>query len=311
MHFVIFYFPFCIEFCPTTWTSTNETMSAPQGIEVNTEDTEGSYNSSAPKTPMRRGTTISLSDASMSSSFKIGKSLFDFNEDDNGDELHFQEGELIEILEELDDGWCVGRNPAGDIGMFPANFIEVAATVGFQPLRNTDEDQEEIHELKRKATLAKNVVNFAKIATPTTGRYYFWIDDGMHMCHPKVGDIYSDSDQATMMENYLLRELRKFDPRATIAHLSYANTLTPPEKTKPDTGVFLEFAPISRSYDVPYRKQNSKAGQGWVYLKENLKVFPASSAQILEYWVDVSLFSTWKRPFKELPWEKINRNLEK
>lgn len=176
------------------------------------------------------------------------------------------------------------------------------------------EDNFCIHSKQALELLAKNVVAFAKIATPTTGRYYFWIDDGRHMCHPDIGDIYSDSDQALMMENYLLRELRKFDPRATIAHLTYANTSTPPKKIKPDNGVFLEFVPITRSYDMSYRNQSgdrsTQDNSGWVYLKQNLEIFPANTAQILEYWTDVSLFSNWKRPFKELPWKKINKVLE-
>ncbi|MBL7044519.1 MAG: hypothetical protein ISR77_38185 [Pirellulaceae bacterium] len=29
----------------------------------------------------------------------------------------------------------------------------------------------------------------------------------------------------------------------------------PPSKVKPDEGVFLEFAPIKRRYDIPYEKQ--------------------------------------------------------
>ncbi len=171
-----------------------------------------------------------------------------------------------------------------------------------------------VHSRQALELLAKNVVEFAKIATPTTGRYYFWIDDGMQLCHPNVGDIYSDSEQALILENYLLRELKAFDSRATIAHLAYHNTLVPPKKITPDEGVFLEFAPISRSYDISFRKQkedeSKKYSSGWLALKENLKIFPANSAQILEYWTDVSLFSNWKRPFNELPWEKINNVLK-
>ncbi len=178
-----------------------------------------------------------------------------------------------------------------------------------------------VHSKQALELLAKNVVEFAKVATPTTGRYYFWIDDGRKLCHPDMGDIYSDSDQALMLENYLLRELRKFDSRATIAHLAYLNTLSPPEKIKPDDGVFLEFAPIKRSYEIGYRNQkedefisvpfeaNKIKSEGWQYLESNLKVFPAHTAQILEYWIDVSRWSSWERPFKALPLEMINNVL--
>jgi hypothetical protein len=33
-------------------------------------------------------------------------------------------------------------------------------------------------------------------------------------------------------------------------------------------------------------------------------VFPADSAQVLEYWLDVSRFSRWKRPAVKLPWRR-------
>ena len=167
------------------------------------------------------------------------------------------------------------------------------------------------HSRQALELLAKSVVEFARIATPSTGRYYFWIDDGFTMCHPDAGDIYSDSDQALMMENYLLRELRKYDPRATIAHLAYNNTLVPPKKIKPSAGVFLEFAPISRDYTTPYSKQRTnQKNQGWNHLEKNLKVFPANTAQVLEYWTDVSKWSGWKRPFKELPWNMTGKFLK-
>jgi hypothetical protein len=35
-----------------------------------------------------------------------------------------------------------------------------------------------------------------------------------------------------------------------------------------------------------------------------LEVFPRATAQILEYWLDVSRFSKWKRPAQKLPWNK-------
>ena len=37
-------------------------------------------------------------------------------------------------------------------------------------------------------------------------------------------------------------------------------------------------------------------------VKTNLEFFGKESAQILEYWMDVSLFSDWKRPAKPIRW---------
>ena len=44
--------------------------------------------------------------------------------------------------------------------------------------------------------------------------------------------------------------------------------------------------------------------QNMAHLKENLEVFPAETAVVLEYWLDVSLFSGWKKPAVKLPWRR-------
>ena len=43
-------------------------------------------------------------------------------------------------------------------------------------------------------------------------------------------------------------------------------------------------------------------GDNLRWLEQNLEVFPAEDAVVLEYWLDVSLFSRWKRPAVQLPW---------
>jgi hypothetical protein len=79
-----------------------------------------------------------------------------------------------------------------------------------------------------------------------------------------------------------VRELRKFDPRAQLAHLAYANTLAPPKRVKPAPGVFLEFAPIHRRYDAPYAQQTGpQTRDALKLLEENLRLFPTDTAQAL------------------------------
>lgn len=39
-------------------------------------------------------------------------------------------------------------------------------------------------------------------------------------------------------------------------------------------------------------------------LEANLEVFPNDTAQVLEYWLDVTRFSRWKRPGVKLPWNR-------
>ena len=107
------------------------------------------------------------------------------------------------------------------------------------------------------------------------------------------------------VENRVLRALRGIDARARLAHLAYTNTLRPPKAVKPEPGVFLEYAPIRRRYDLPYDKQTEPGNPNALSaLDANLEVFPAETAQVLEYWLDVSRFSGWKRPAVKLPWHR-------
>ena len=62
---------------------------------------------------------------------------------------------------------------------------------------------------------------------------------------------------------------------------------------------------IKRRYDIPYeQQQDPKLAEGLHALEANLEVFPKDTAQVLEYWLDVSRFSRWKRPGVKLPWNR-------
>ncbi len=151
--------------------------------------------------------------------------------------------------------------------------------------------------------VATNAIRLARRLPPTTHRYFFWGDDGLPWCRCPNCSALSESDQALLLENRIIAELRKLDPGAELAHLAYANTLEPPTKVKPAPGVFLEFAPIRRRYDLPYATQTGpETKDALSALSRNLAVFPKATAQVLEYWLDVSRFSQWKRPAVVLPW---------
>jgi hypothetical protein len=108
-----------------------------------------------------------------------------------------------------------------------------------------------------------------------------------------------------VVENHLVKSLRTTDEKATLAHLAYYNTLEPPKQVKPHPALFLEYAPIHRRYDIPYADQTGPdVRDGLPALDRNLQVFPRSTAQVLEYWLDVSRFSSWKRPAKKVPWQR-------
>lgn len=135
---------------------------------------------------------------------------------------------------------------------------------------------------------------------PTTHRYLIWPDDKIgKFCNCERCRAYSPSEQALIYENNLLALLREYDPEATIAHLAYNQTLAAPEKVRAAEGVFLEFAPINRDYSEPLSSDAVLA------LEENALAFPTFSQHILEYWLDESMFSRWKRdslvriPFRE------------
>lgn len=96
-----------------------------------------------------------------------------------------------------------------------------------------------------------------------------------------------------------------------MAHLAYQGTIPAPEIVKPENDIFLEFAPFNRRWDKPLRERDAirdgmtiTHGEYIDALEANLKVFPKETAQVLEYWMDVSLFSDWKKPAVQLPWNK-------
>ena len=152
--------------------------------------------------------------------------------------------------------------------------------------------------------VAENAVVLCEVLRPTSGRYFIWGDDGRAWCHcPKCRSL-SDSDQALLVDNHLLRALRRSDPRATFAHLAYHETIAPPSEVVPEPGIFLEFAPIHRQYDAPLVEQSSPDMPDSIEaLQANLSFFGTQGAQVLEYWLDNSRFSGWKREnVKAVPW---------
>ena len=173
--------------------------------------------------------------------------------------------------------------------------------------------------------IARNAAVIARLLPSTSDRYFFWGDDGASWCRcPKCKEL-SDSEQAVAVENRILKELRKDRPQATLAHLAYHRTLPAPRQVRPDEGLFLEFAPIDRAYGaindpsyngttdsgvfVPlknrefrFRPKDHSNGELLDFLDANLEVFPKATAQVLEYWTDVSVVSR-KKPARKQPFD--------
>ena len=138
--------------------------------------------------------------------------------------------------------------------------------------------------------------------TPTTHRYFLWADDGRPWCQCPPCRELSPSDQNLTAMVAILGGLRTTDPQATLAALAYHDTLDPPTKVKPVEGLFLEYAPISRSWQVPLSDPSSEVNREHVErLRRLIEFFGPRESQVLEYWLDASRHSNWQRPAQKLP----------
>ena len=84
--------------------------------------------------------------AASSTSRKVVRALFDFLEQDEGDELTFCQGDLIEMIQSLGDGWALGRKLSGtnlEVGLFPESFVETVSDKGFKA--STDPLETSVH----------------------------------------------------------------------------------------------------------------------------------------------------------------------
>ncbi|MBR6074357.1 MAG: hypothetical protein IKP87_03555, partial [Victivallales bacterium] len=100
--------------------------------------------------------------------------------------------------------------------------------------------------------------------------------------------------------NAIAAKLEETDPEASVGCIAYHQTIDPPELIRPRRNVFLEFAPIHRCYEHAIDDPNCAVNrQQWKTLLSLLEVFDADKAHILEYWLDSSKFSGWKKPAKK------------
>lgn len=157
----------------------------------------------------------------------------------------------------------------------------------------------------------KNARKIAMDYVPTNHKYYFWLDDGGGICHCDKCKDLNAAEQALIFENAIVEVIRQIDPKGQVAHLCYYNTLEAPKKVEPAEGIFLEYAPIGRNKLHPLSETWIEADEGIThaeylrYLNDNMKVFPKSTAQVLEYWMDCSLFSSWDPDhLVEVPWNR-------
>lgn len=146
------------------------------------------------------------------------------------------------------------------------------------------------------ALVAKNAAELARKLYKSRPVFYFWLDDAYN-CHCKCEKCknLSPSDQQLIACNAMLAEIRKHIPEAKLAYLAYQDTLEVPENVKPDDGIFLEYAPIEKYKNTAPERIEVERNM----LMKQAEFFSWKDSKVLEYWLDNSLFSGWKKPPKE------------
>lgn len=141
----------------------------------------------------------------------------------------------------------------------------------------------------------------ARLLAPTTGRHHLWAMDNRAWCNCRLCEHLSPSEQNLTLMNAMLEGVRGVDPRAKLAYAAYIETMEPPDPhvVRPHEGLFLEFAPYRRNFTRPLDEPTCRANVRTLEsLRSLLKVFGPGDAKVLEYWIDVSYFSNYRRPSK-------------
>ena len=148
------------------------------------------------------------------------------------------------------------------------------------------------------AILSANAACLAKKLSSSTHRYFFWgADRSDAYCHCRECSKYSASELNLLSVNAIADGIRRVDPKATVACLAYMGCYEVPEQVEPGENVFLEFAPFVRCYHHALNDPSCAINRN--FYKAFLELgsfFGMNKAHILEYWLDSSLFSDYRKP---------------
>lgn len=151
--------------------------------------------------------------------------------------------------------------------------------------------------------LAASTAKLTEALDTGSDRFFWWADDveGGAVCHCEKCRDLSPSDQLMKITNAMLRGIKRIKREGKIAFLAYHDALVPPAKVAADEGIFLEYAPIGRDSHRPMNDPDctENAAEGHA-LKELIEFFGKENSQVLEYWMDNSRFSGWKKPPKAM-----------
>lgn len=130
-------------------------------------------------------------------------------------------------------------------------------------------------------------------ASATMRQFFLWPDDeNLPDCSSPQFRDYRVSDLTLNFSNEMNKLLQSRRPGAEFAFISYLRTWDPPRHVKPDPGVTLEWAPMNQSLGQALNDPNSPVNARMRnQLEQYLKLFPASTAQVLGYWLDDTLTS--------------------
>ena len=140
--------------------------------------------------------------------------------------------------------------------------------------------------------------------SPTNHRHFYWGEDRRGAwCHCETCSKLSSTDQSLLAVNAIARDLAATDPKAQVGFIAYSDALEAAETVKPAPNVILEFAPMHRCYRHAINDPDCSINRAcWRQLHDHLKVFDAERAHVLEYWLDSSWASGWKKPAKRPAW---------
>lgn len=148
------------------------------------------------------------------------------------------------------------------------------------------------------ACVSERAADLARMFRPASGRYHIWLDDVTDSrCRCERCRRYTAADAALLVYNAILRGLKSADPHATQCYLAYHDTNAVPRLVEPEPGIFLEFAPMDRDLTRPIGDPACEKNRREVqHLHELLAFFGREDAQVLDYWLDNSLLSSWRKP---------------
>ena len=156
------------------------------------------------------------------------------------------------------------------------------------------------------ALVEENTEHLTKALDTGSAQRFWWPDDvSGKLCHCPLCRALNGGDQLLRITNAIHRGVRRANPRAHTAYLAYHDGLTLPRRTEPEDGLFLEYAPIGRDHHRPIAdKDCAENAAQTATLRPLLSFFGLKNAQVLEYWMDNSLFSGWKKPPRRFSLDK-------